>query len=140
MADQKTNNKNSVDTDEPPKKKVSEINLLWVFLSPYKSTIFKALIALVVAASATLIIPQAIRQIIDQGFTSVSIDTINLYFLGLLGIAFILAMATFARYYLVTWLGERVVTDIRSEVFAKVLTLSPIFFEKKPIRGYFIAA
>ena len=106
MADQKTNNKNSVDTDEPPKKKVSEINLLWVFLSPYKSTIFKALIALVVAASATLIIPQAIRQIIDQGFTSVSIDTINLYFLGLLGIAFILAMATFARYYLVTWLGE----------------------------------
>lgn len=130
MADQKIINKNSVDTDEPPKKKVSEINLLWVFLSPYKSTIFKALIALVVAASATLIIPQAIRQIIDQGFTSVSIDTINLYFLGLLGIAFILALATFARYYLVTWLGERVVTDIRSEVFAKVLTLSPIFFEK----------
>lgn len=130
MADQNIKNNNSVDTDEPPKKKVSEINLLWVFLSPYKSTIFKALIALVVAASATLAIPQAIRQIIDQGFTSVSISTINLYFLGLLGIAFILALATFARYYLVTWLGERVVTDIRRGVFAKILTLSPVFFEK----------
>lgn len=129
MADQNIKEMNSVHTEEPPKKKVSEIKLLWVFLSPYKSTIFKALIALVIAASATLAIPQAIRQIIDQGFTSVSINTINLYFLGLLGIAFILALATFGRYYLVTWLGERVVTDIRREVFSKVLTLSPVFFE-----------
>ena len=129
MADQNIKEMNSVHTEEPPKKKVSEIKILWVFLSPYKSTIFKALIALVIAASATLAIPQAIRQIIDQGFTSVSINTINLYFLGLLGIAFILALATFGRYYLVTWLGERVVTDIRREVFSKVLTLSPVFFE-----------
>ncbi|MDG1858235.1 MAG: ABC transporter transmembrane domain-containing protein, partial [Emcibacteraceae bacterium] len=124
------NNKNGDDKEFAPKRKVSEINLLWVFLRPYKSTIFKALIALVVAAASTLAIPQAIRSIIDQGFTSVSIETINLYFLGLLGIAFILAVATFGRYYLVTWLGERVVTDIRREVFAKVLTLSPVFFEK----------
>jgi ATP-binding cassette subfamily B protein len=129
MADQNIKEMNSVHTEEPPKKKVSEIKILWVFLSPYKSTIFKALIALVIAASATLAIPQAIRQIIDQGFTSVSINSINLYFLGLLGIAFILALATFGRYYLVTWLGERVVTDIRREVFSKVLTLSPVFFE-----------
>ena len=93
MADQNIKEMNSVHTEEPPKKKVSEIKILWVFLSPYKSTIFKALIALVIAASATLAIPQAIRQIIDQGFTSVSINSINLYFLGLLGIAFILAVA-----------------------------------------------
>lgn len=130
MADQNNNNKNGNRTEESPKRKVSEINLLWVFLSPYKSTIFKALIALVVAAGSTLAIPQAIRSIIDMGFTSVSIDVINLYFLALLGVALVLAVATFCRYYLVTWLGERVVTDIRREVFAKILTLSPIFFEK----------
>ena len=124
------NNRNGRDTEEAPKGKVSEINLLWVFLSPYKSTIIKALIALVVAAGSTLAIPQAIRRIIDMGFTSVSMDLINLYFLALLGVALVLALATFARYYLVTWLGERVVTDIRREVFAKVLTLSPVFFEK----------
>jgi len=129
MADSNTIKNNGSRTEDAPKRKASEINLLWVFLSPYKSTIFKALIALVVAAASTLAIPQAIRRIIDMGFTSVSIDYINLYFLALLGVALVLAFATFARYYLVTWLGERVVTDIRREVFAKILTLSPVFFE-----------
>ena len=129
MAKNNNNNKNGVRTEDAPKKKVSEINLLWVFLSPYKNTIVKAFVALVVAAASTLAIPQAIRRIVDMGFSSVSIEFINLYFLALLGIALVLALATFARYYFVTWLGERVVTDIRSAVFAKVLTLSPVFFE-----------
>tara|TARA_R110002096_G_scaffold416576_3_gene619764 strand:- start:211248 stop:213041 length:1794 start_codon:yes stop_codon:yes gene_type:complete len=130
MADQNNIRKNGTKTEDAPVRKVREINLLWVFLSPYKSTIFKAMIALVVAAGSTLAIPQAIRRIIDMGFSSVSIDLINLYFLALLGVAIVLAIATFARYYLVTWLGERVVTDIRREVFGKILTLSPVFFEK----------
>ncbi|HPF46581.1 MAG: ATP-binding cassette domain-containing protein [Alphaproteobacteria bacterium] len=129
MAENKNTTGNGAKTDEAPKRKVKEINLLWVFLSPYKSTIIKAMIALVVAAGSTLAIPQAIRRIIDMGFTSVSADLINLYFLALLGVAVVLAVATFSRYYLVTWLGERVVTDIRREVFSKVLTLSPVFFE-----------
>lgn len=129
MAENNNTTGNGADKDEAPKRKVKEINLLWVFLSPYKSTIIKALIALVVAAGSTLAIPQAIRRIIDMGFSSVSADLINLYFLALLGVAVVLAVATFARYYLVTWLGERVVTDIRREVFSKVLTLSPVFFE-----------
>lgn len=130
MADQNNIQKNGTKTEEAPIRKVSEINLLWVFLSPYKGTIVKAMIALVAAAASTLAIPQAIRRIIDMGFSSVSIDLINLYFLALLGVAVVLAIATFARYYLVTWLGERVVTDIRREVFGKILTLSPVFFEK----------
>ncbi|MBT6035152.1 MAG: ATP-binding cassette domain-containing protein [Kordiimonadaceae bacterium] len=129
MADNNNINKNGQRSEDAPKRKASEINLLWVFLSPYKSTIVKALVALIVAAASTLAIPQAIRRIIDMGFTSVSIEYINLYFLALLGVAIILALATFARYYLVTWLGERVVTDIRREVFSKILTLSPVFFE-----------
>ncbi len=130
MSEQQNNHRNGRDTEEAPKGKVSEINLLWVFLSPYKGTIIKALIALVVAAGSTLAIPQAIRRIIDMGFSSVSVELINLYFLALMGIALVLATATFARYYFVTWLGERVVTDIRREVFKKVLSLSPVFFEK----------
>ncbi|MBT5074597.1 MAG: ATP-binding cassette domain-containing protein [Kordiimonadaceae bacterium] len=129
MADNNNINKNGQRSEDAPKRKACEINLLWVFLSPYKSTIVKALVALIVAAASTLAIPQAIRRIIDMGFTSVSIEYINLYFLALLGVAIILALATFARYYLVTWLGERVVTDIRREVFSKILTLSPVFFE-----------
>jgi len=84
MADQNNIRKNGTKTEDAPIRKVREINLLWVFLSPYKSTIFKAMIALVVAAGSTLAIPQAIRRIIDMGFSSVSIDLINLYFLALL--------------------------------------------------------
>ena len=130
MANNNKTDMNGTKTEEAPIRKVSEINLLWTFLSPYKKTTFQALAALIFAAASTLAIPQAIRRIIDMGFTSVSIDLINLYFLALLGVAFILAVATFARYYLVTWLGERVVTDIRREVFGKILSLSPVFFEK----------
>ncbi len=130
MANNNKTDMNGIRAEDAPLRKVSEINLLWTFLSPYKKTIFQALAALIVAAASTLAIPQAIRRIIDMGFTSVSIDLINLYFLALLGVAFILAIATFARYYLVTWLGERVVTDIRREVFGKILSLSPVFFEK----------
>ncbi|MBT5384831.1 MAG: ATP-binding cassette domain-containing protein [Kordiimonadaceae bacterium] len=130
MVKKKNIHKNISIVEDAPIRKVREINLLWVFLLPYKWTIVKAMIALIIAAASTLAIPQAIRQIIDLGFTSVSIDLINLYFIALLGVAVVLALATFARYYLVTWLGERVVTDIRRAVFNKVLTLSPVFFEK----------
>lgn len=130
MTENKTvKNNNRIQSEDAPKKSVKEINLLWYFLAPYKQTIIYAFIALVVAASATLAIPQAIKRIVDMGFSSVSSEFINLYFLALLGIAVILACATFARYYFVTWLGERVVTDIRCEVFSKILTLSPTFFE-----------
>ena len=142
MVKKKNIHKNISIVEDAPIRKVREINLLWVFLLPYKWTIVKAMIALIIAAASTLAIPQAIRQIIDLGFTSVSIDLINLYFVALLGVAVVLALATFARYYLVTWLGERVVTDIRRAVFNKVLTLSPVFFEKNRSNlhlGYFLA-
>jgi len=130
MVEKKNTQQNITIVDDAPIRKVSEITLLWVFLLPYKWTIVKAMVALIVAAASTLAIPQAIRQIIDLGFTSISIDLINLYFVALLGVAVVLALATFARYYFVTWLGERVVTDIRRAVFNKILTLSPVFFEK----------
>ncbi|MBL4601348.1 MAG: ATP-binding cassette domain-containing protein [Emcibacteraceae bacterium] len=130
MADSTNIKRNGNKVDDAPKRKVSEIKLLWQFLSPYKKTIIFALMALVVAAGATLAIPLAIQEIIDQGFNSERVDIINLYFISLMGVVVVLAFATFARYYFVTWLGERVVTDIRLQVYAKVLTLSPTFFEE----------
>ncbi|MCF8473747.1 MAG: ATP-binding cassette domain-containing protein [Emcibacter sp.] len=114
----------------PPRGKVTEISLLWHFLSHYKKTMVGALIALLFASGATLMIPMAFRHMIDVGFSGEQTNLINLYFGLLLVVALVLAVATFSRFYLVTWLGERVVTDIRQAVFNNVIRLSPTFFEK----------
>lgn len=105
--------------------------MLWdmaKFVSPYKKTIAGALVALLFAASATLMIGQAVRLLLDKGFSENSAN-LNLYFIGLMGVIVILALATFGRYYLVSWLGERVVSDIRKAVYNHVIGLSPTFYE-----------
>ena len=100
------------------------------FLSPYKNQFYLAGLALVVAASATLAIPYAFRQMIDMGFSGQgSIQHVDLTFLALFGVACILAIATAARFYMVSFLGERVTTDIRSAVYEHVIKQSPEFFE-----------
>ncbi|MGD9292343.1 MAG: ABC transporter transmembrane domain-containing protein [Gammaproteobacteria bacterium] len=99
------------------------------FLTPYRRMLVLALLALLVAAGATLSLPVAVRQMIDLGFSEASAETVDRYFLALFGIAAILAFATAGRYYVVTWLGERVVADIRSRVFEHMLTLSAGFYE-----------
>lgn len=99
------------------------------FLRPYRLRIGLALFALLVAASATLTMPAAIRQVIDQGLSSEQTASINQYFVALFGLATILAVFSALRFYLVSWLGERVVADIRASVYDHVLKLSPTFFE-----------
>ena len=102
------------------------------FLKPYKLQFAFAGIALIIAASATLAIPYSFRQIIDHGFGSDSINNssnINSTFLTLFGIACILAIGTAARFFTVSWLGERVTTDIRRKVYSHVINQSPEFFE-----------
>lgn len=118
-----------VESEEAPKKNINEIKLLWLFLAKYKATMAGALVALVVASGATLMIPKAFGLMIDQGFSGETVGMIDIYFLALLGVALVLAVATFCRYYLVSWLGERVVTDIRQAVYGRIITLSPTFFE-----------
>ena len=118
----------------PASKKTSLATLagLLPFLSPYKRQFILAAIALVVAASATLAIPYAFKQMIDVGFGSAgstSTKHVDLYFIALFGVACVLAVATAARFYMVSWLGERVTADIRSAVYAHVVTQSPQFFE-----------
>ncbi len=105
------------------------------FLAPYTRQFVLAGIALLVAASATLAIPYAFKQMIDLGFGaantagSKSIEHVDLYFLALFGVACVLAIATAARFYMVSWLGERVTADIRSAVYKHVVSQSPQFFE-----------
>ena len=103
------------------------------FMAPYRKRFLLAAIALLVAAGATLAIPVAFRQLIDLGFvsdvTGAGARHINFYFLALFGVACVLAVATAARFYLVSWLGERVTADLRSAVYAHVVTQSPQFFE-----------
>ncbi|CAN5243904.1 ABC transporter ATP-binding protein/permease [soil metagenome] len=119
-------------TSEPQKSSLALLAGLAGFLKPYKKQFVLAGIALVVAASATLAVPYAFKQMIDLGFGaagSKSTAHIDLYFLALFGVACVLAIATAARFYMVSWLGERVTADIRSKVYSHVVTQSPQFFE-----------
>ncbi len=102
------------------------------FLAPYRARIAMAAIALLVAASATLALPYGFRNLIDLGFTSAGsaqAANVNLYFVALFLLACVLAVATATRFYFVSWLGERVTSDIRTAVYAHVLKQSPVFFE-----------
>jgi len=99
------------------------------YLLRYKGMLALALIALLVSATATLAVPLAVRRMIDLGFSGVEPDLIDKYFATLAGIGLILALASAARFYAVNWLGERVVADVRSDVFKHLTGLSPAFYE-----------
>jgi ATP-binding cassette subfamily B protein len=88
-----------------------------------------AFAALLVSAGATLAVPMAVRRMIDLGFSGIEPDLIDKYFATLVGIGLILALASAARFYCVNWLGERVVADIRRDVFKHLTGLSPAFYE-----------
>lgn len=102
------------------------------FLAPYKRQFLLAGIALVAAAAATLAVPYAFKQMIDVGFGPAGAGNaahIDRYFIALFAVACVLAVATAARFYMVSWLGERVTADLRRAVYGHVVTQSPQFFE-----------
>jgi ATP-binding cassette, subfamily B, bacterial len=100
------------------------------YIGRYRGRALSAFGALIVAALTTLIVPIAVRRMIDFGFTAKGVALIDSYFLVMIGVAAILATASALRYYLVTTLGERVVTDLRGDVFAHVTSLSSAFFDE----------
>jgi len=110
------------------KAPVARLMDLYRFVSPYKWQFVGALVALVFASVSLLLIGQAIRFLLDYGFSAGS-DNLSQYFIGLMAVVVGLAFASFARYYLVSWIGERVIADIRTAVFSHILKLSPSFFE-----------
>jgi ATP-binding cassette subfamily B protein len=85
---------------------------------------------LILAALTTLIVPVAVRRMIDFGFTARGIALIDSYFLVMIGVAAVLALSSALRYYLVTTIGERIVADLRGDVFAHLTSLSPAFFDE----------
>ncbi len=104
-------------------------------MRPYRGRIVLAALALLVAAGATLLVPLAFRQLIDQGFAAsagqaaVDASRVNRAFLGLFAVACVLAIGTSARFFLVSWLGERITADLRRAVYGHVLRQDPRFYE-----------
>ncbi len=112
----------------PATRSIGNLRMVWGYASKYPHIIAGAISALIVAAAATLAIPNGFRLVIDKGFSQSGGD-ISRWFEYLLGIVSILALATAARFYFVSWLGERVVADLRSAVVNNLLRLSPSYFE-----------
>ncbi|MEO0998169.1 MAG: ABC transporter transmembrane domain-containing protein, partial [Pseudomonadota bacterium] len=115
--------------DRPNARSLQPLRALWPFLKPYRGTLVAAMAALLVAAVAMLAMPVAGRLVIDEGFAADNAETINRYFVGFFFVAF--AFGTFAalRYYLVIWLGERVVADIRNALYQRIIRMDATFFE-----------
>ena len=99
------------------------------YLSRYRAKVIAALVALIVASLATLVVPIAVRRMIDFGFTADSVSMINSYFSLMIAVVAVLALASASRVYLVTTLGERIVADLRRDVFSHLTSLSPAFFD-----------
>src|SRR5690348_11563857 len=102
---------------------------LWPYVRRYRGRVILALIALTVAALTTLLVPLAVRRMIDFGLSPKGIAMINSYFSVMIAVVAVLALASAARYYLVVTIGERIVADLRRDVFAHLLSLSPAFFD-----------
>ncbi len=119
----------SAEAEREKSKRVSALGGLRPFLAPYKIMVVLAGMALTLTASVSLILPLAVRRVVDN-FGTESDALLDGYFLVALGFAALLAVGTALRYVLVTRLGEMVVADVRMAVFNRVLSMSPAFFEK----------
>ncbi|RTE67692.1 ATP-binding cassette domain-containing protein [Amphritea opalescens] len=109
--------------------KFSTLTQLLRFMLPYRRYWVGAMVALLFTASITLAIGQGVRLVIDNGFVAGSVSQLNQSILLLVAMAVLMACGTFIRFYLVSWLGERVTADIRRAVFDNVIRLHPSFFE-----------
>ncbi|SFR77865.1 ABC transporter transmembrane domain-containing protein [Sphingomonas jatrophae] len=116
-------------TPPAPPRRLASLSLVWRFAARYPGHIAAACASLLVAALATLAVPQRLQRIIDQGFAAGGTDMAP-YFRYLLMIVVVLAIASGLRFFFVSWLGERVVADIRAAVQANLLRLAPRFFEE----------
>lgn len=118
-----------VTENRDPSKNIGVLKAMLQFLRPYKAQVIGASIALIFTAGITLSIGQGIRLLVDQGFSSGTPEMLDHALLVFMGLVFLLAVGTFTRFYLVSWIGERVSADLRKAVFDHVVTLHPGFFE-----------
>jgi ATP-binding cassette subfamily B protein len=117
---------------QPPGKGTSRLRPLLAlapYVGRYRGRAVLALVSLTVAAITTLLVPVAVRRIIDFGFSPEGIAMINSYFSVMIAVVAVLAVASASRFYLVMTIGERIVADLRRDVFAHLISLSPAFFD-----------
>ncbi|HWK73963.1 MAG TPA: ABC transporter transmembrane domain-containing protein [Povalibacter sp.] len=115
--------------DRPKSRSLKPLRSLWPYLRHYRKTLVLALFALLIASSAMLVLPMAFRNVIDQGMVVQDAATLDLYFVAFLAAAAAFGIFAALRFYLVTWLGERVVADLRSDIYRRVMRMDPTFFE-----------
>ena len=115
--------------ERPKGTSLKPLRALAPFLAPHWRVLAGAIAALLVAAGAQLALPIALRFLIDQGLAVRDAATINRYFIAFLGAAVVFGTFAALRFYLVAWLGERVVADVRDAVYARVIRMDPSFFE-----------
>jgi ATP-binding cassette subfamily B protein len=116
-------------SERPKARSLKPLKMLVPFLARYKATLIGALVALLLASASMLALPVALRYLIDNGFIAQDASTVNRYFGWFLLAAVLFSVFAALRYYLVTWLGERVVADIRNAVYRRVIYMDPTFFE-----------
>ncbi|WP_419800049.1 ABC transporter transmembrane domain-containing protein [Terasakiella sp.] len=115
--------------DRPKSKNFYVLIRLFSFLAPYKPRVLLAFVALITTVGATLGLGQGLKQLIDAGFTAQNPQALDNALVFLLILAVVMAAGTFLRFFMVSWIGERVVADIRQAVFQRILSLHSAFFE-----------
>jgi ATP-binding cassette subfamily B protein len=116
-------------TDRPKASSLRPLRALLPYVRPYTGTLYLAMAALLLASAAQLTLPVAIRYLIDGGLLAEDAASIDKYFVGLFLVAMAFGLFSALRFYLVTWLGERVVADLRNAVYQHVVRLDTTFFE-----------
>jgi ATP-binding cassette subfamily B protein len=106
------------------------LGFLWPFIRHYRLQVLGAMAALFLAAGAVLTICWGLRHLVDQGLQSGSPGVLNQALLMMIGIVSALALASAARYFMVSWLGERVIADLRKKLYAHIVALDPPFFDR----------
>ena len=119
----------SAGSDGDKSKNIGQIRHLIRYARPYRARVFGALVALIISAAAVLAMGVGLRLLIDNGLSGDEARLLDKALFYLVGMVILLAAGTYARFYLVSWLGERVVADIRRDVFARLIRLGPAFFE-----------
>lgn len=109
-------------------KNISVLNEVLGFVRPYRARVLAATVALICTAMITLSMGQGLRMLVDQGFVQGG-QQLNQALMVVMGLAVLLAIGTYARFYLVSWIGERISADLRRAVFTHVIELHPGFFE-----------
>ena len=118
-------------TAKPARVPLGALRPLLPYALRHRGRLFGAFAALAVASAATLAVPFAVRGMIDYGFSGGNAGLIHVYFAAMIGVVAVLALASGTRYYLVMTLGERVVADLRGDLFAHLTRLDPSFFDSE---------